>query len=770
MSATGFTVQFTNSANQQQTAALEGLGLLEGGELVAPIKFSFKSHGPSECMVRLPAVTPDAVAKIPFESPVVVFYKNAPVFQGRRINRPGAADPRAPYVEYCFQDAWYDFGQITFKQAWFGGAYQPATLSGTTVTFANAQLGQSANATQMLLYAAAAGAPVMPGTVVNIVSWTDATHAVISGSFSGTVGFATLLYTYPDVVLFQYRPTDPYQKASQVTQFYITTGAQLQEILNFAIAQGVAVQYVAAELNANLNLNVPWYPVRAAKCAEAIKHCMRWHPDCFTEIDYGTTPPTFHVRKRNPGAGQTGLVQITLPYEATDSQGRRHLTSDVNPRPELVPTRIGIFYRVVTSGYVLAFPKDVYPANAPDGLRAFDYSLDLQGPRISQNLASIITVPFDPGNSANGIAWWLRKCPHLKSPDVASLQMTDREGNPGAGNLTVKDDAGNNLDYVGTYAWELVSGSVEFWFSGIQSVMATISTFFNYWQTALRGAANANSTLVEAHPTAVRVKLVNTASVQESFTQFLTTGEAIPVGLAQSVYAALQQLQYNLTHKILETPWSGSFVKPGLNGINLSGDDPEWTSMNATVQGTEYTLRCDANGNAFAEYSVKCGPVEHLEPGQLVELFNIFAHRDLLRIDPWERITGLTNPSSSISSGGDTAAENSSQGAPKQSLHGLVSLAADANGNFTVAQIDARASGIRLYKWDGVTLNGDGTPALKAGQGQMVLDLSQIASGDLATIGQFQFRKFGTDSSGNPLYLVASGVGSIGAGGGNVWL
>jgi hypothetical protein len=153
----------------------------------------------------------------------------------------------------------------------------------------------------------------------------------------------SLIYTYPDVVLYQYRPSDPYQNASQIVDWYITTGGQLCEILTFAIAQGVSLQFNATEIQNTLNIFAPWYPARALKCADAIKHCLRLHPDCFTEIDYSTTPPTFHVRKNlNGGAGAAMLVPVLLPYDST-SGGRRHVATDITPRPELVPSRIGIY-------------------------------------------------------------------------------------------------------------------------------------------------------------------------------------------------------------------------------------------------------------------------------------------------------------------------------------------------------------------------------------------------------------------------------------------
>ena len=707
MSATGFKLQYQDANNATQTVALELLPAIEGGKNVGNPKLSFKSHGPSELAVRFPAVSPDVVTQIPFESQVVFSYTKGAtttnLFVGRRISRPGQADARGPYVEYTFQDAWYDLSQITFKQVWFGAAYQPCTLVGTTLTFQNQQLGDSANSSQAILYSA---------TGVNLgvvgITWTNTTQAVVTG-FTGSapaVKSVSVLYDYPDVVLYQFRPVDPYQNASQVVLFYITTGEQLIEVLNFAIGAGANLQYVADELNNTLTTFAPWYPARAMSCADAIKHCLRLHPDCFTEIDYSTTPPTFHVRKRNnPYAPNnlplttgtpvtmapygtyneaplppTLLNQITLPYEST-AGGRRHIATSITPRPELVPSRIGIFYRYIANGVTLAFPTDIYPIGAPDGLRAKDYSLDLQGPSSTSSQRQITSVPFDPTN----VNWWLTKCATLRDSSIPP------QGQPGCAafavvpGIKVTDDNGNLIDYINSYPYEFVSGTVDLWMSGVSLIVGTASANFTYVQKDPNSAPINTPT---SHSKTTRVKLLNVPSELMTFTQFLSTGEAIPSGLAQSIYTALQSLQYNLNHTLFENPFSASFIKPGLNGVNLSGGDPAWLTMNSTVQESEYILHADNNGNSFADIAIRCGPVQHLEAGQLVQIFNLFQNRDILKINPWERITGTPAATGIVPPTNDTALENSDSGHPKMAQQYFQGQTPDGNGNvsrFTIS-------------------------------------------------------------------------------------
>jgi hypothetical protein len=159
-------------------------------------------------------------------------------------------------------------------------------------------------------------------------------------------------------------------------------------------------------------------------------------------------------------------------------------------------------------------------------------------------------------------------------------------------------------------------------------------------------------------------------------------------------------LQYSFTHSLVERPFNG-WLKPGRHAINLVGGAPAWTTMQATLASSDYRLHLDAGGNTFDHFTVQCGPVEHLEPGQLVQLFNTFANRDLARIDTGERLTGVPAPNSTILMPADTAQENTVTGIPDQAFQ--VFSAPDASnpgttvaithhpaaGQITVAQLDS---------------------------------------------------------------------------------
>jgi hypothetical protein len=212
-------------------------------------------------------------------------------------------------------------------------------------------------------------------------------------------------------------------------------------------------------------------------------------------------------------------------------------------------------------------------------------------------------------------------------------------------------------------------------------VEATVTAHFSYTK---QNAASSNVTRANDHGHHVRIKLCNSASISQKFTQFVTTGEAIPVGLAQSVYAALAQLQYSFTHSLVERPFNG-WLKPGKHSINLDGGAPAWEAMSATLQQSEYKMHLDGAGNTFDNFQVKCGPVEFLEPGQLVQLFNVFQNRDLTKIDTNERLSGKPSPGNTIAMPDDSARENSVPGISDDSQHVVTDYATPGDPTTPIA-------------------------------------------------------------------------------------
>lgn len=592
-------------------------------------RVTYGTHGPSKFSLPLPGVAPETAAVIPFEASCTLYTGRTggggswsggtKLFQGRRSDNSGEAAGGHVSSELVIEDAWYDLRFLTLQAVW-------TTITGGT----------------------------MENPVYGASSW-------------------------PDCVLFQATPGTSYttfpspQNVNPVEE-HITTGQAIIEILQYAIACGVNLQIGTV----SPNLYVPFYPCRAMRCADAIKLALRSHPDAVTEIDYTTTPPTFNVRLR------AGLTTLTLPYHGavTLDQGavtQTHLTSTVQPRPDLIPTRVGIYIKTLSTiagQQVVSLASDIYP-NLPAGLRSFDTSLDLSGPKTSLVTAQLTTYAFTPAD----LSFWTTHVPALNSTThletvPGSLALVNTAINDGSLNcITVLDANGEAVD-LSTFAYVMgAQGTAHAWMQlpgnggPVQVVEATVTGHLTYQRRKNLGTVTSpvwvHTGQPNSHEHPVKVKLCNVPAGTTTFylEQLLSAGEYYPAGLAENLYNALTPLQYQFVHTILEQPFT-TVIKPGKHTLNLSGGATAWQTMNAMVQEVTLELISASTGLTSSKTTIKCGPVAHLEPGQLVQLTNAFGNRDFSRINPNERTSGLVNGGLNAAMPDDTAKENTTLAQP----------------------------------------------------------------------------------------------------------
>jgi hypothetical protein len=697
-------LKYYDATHTLQTVTFPALAALEGGRVVSDAwAVRFQSHKASTVTLRLPGVPPHIAPAIPFESKIQIIDPTGTVqFAGYRTDRTGTADPKRTSSQYTFEDEWYFLDHCPYCQQWLR-------------------------------------------------------------STGGNV-------PYPNVVLFQPNPGQTYSP-TPYSGSLITDGQQIKDILTWAIGRGANLQIGQIDPSSYQ----AWYPVQNVKCGDALRHCLRLHPDCFTEIDYTTTPPTFNIRQR------TNLTAVTLPYAYTDSSGRRHTALDLQARPELQPKRVALFYRVISSGYLLSTPVDIYPnsnlsvqgpviggqdvggasapytaggtpvvgtamtningtgvntipVGAPGGLRALDFAIDLAGPKYTLSVASLTSAAFDPTN----LDWWRLKIPSLKTSVLGpanGLALLSTAINTGAATaISVVDDTGAYVN-LSTYDYELLPQSAPMaWMTAsgggsLAVIEATVTAHLSYTKSKTIGSSSVPIASPNDHVHHVRVKLVNSASITETFNQLVNTGEAQPPNLAQYIYNSLSTLQYSFTHTLVEKPFNG-WLKPGKHSINLGGGGTggspaaaAWTTMAATLQSSEYKMHLDGGGNTYDNFTVKCGPVEHLEPGQLVQMFNVFANRDLNKIDTNERLTGVPAGGQTVNMPSDTAQENSVPAEPDRGLQaftapdpvntGVVQAITHnpATGQTNVAQLDATTGTQLVQGLAMVELTGTGAPS-----------------------------------------------------------
>jgi len=192
------------------------------------------------------------------------------------------------------------------------------------------------------------------------------------------------------------------------------------------------------------------------------------------------------------------------------------------------------------------------------------------------------------------------------------------------------------------------------------TIKADIS--YTEWDTPDDGTSHINGLKLKTYAPkehSVSALLTNgvtgTYSTQSSF----TSGDPVPVGIAQMVYESLKTLQYEGTHAFYDD--SGEIVAGTVgmgNVLNISGGRSEWGTMNAQIQAVEYDFETGLT-------TVTVGPAKHLNAGDLTALFLINRFRYTWN-NPAIRTTGQ---------GGSGGQVDLGAGTPKQdTTHGLGQL------------------------------------------------------------------------------------------------
>jgi hypothetical protein len=626
------TLQYVDGAGATQEVAVQRLS----SPGAVSLKLIPRSHAPGEFHISLPQ-PPEVALTIPFKSRCVVwacrtsasgannsFSGGTKIFQGRRTDNSGEASRSRVNTNIVLSDALWDLQKITYQITW-------QLITGGTLT---------------------------------------------SPTYS--------TFYFPDVILFQAAPATTYSPAA--VNGTITTWQQIQAIIDYAKNYATGDNAVQLQLAGSGTLTagvwsagtgaeftpcyVNWYPIRSMKCLAALTFCMRPHPGVFTEIDYTTTPPTLHFRDR------AHMTALTLPYKSTDANGITHVATNIQPLNELVPDRVAIFYKIngtFKGQPVVSYGSDIYPVGAGPSLLSQEFSVDVTGAARQETIYNFRSSAFDPTD----LDLWRLKVPALKQMadggqvandgDPGALAFVDSAVNGGTGHpkcITVEDENGDAIDlstyqYItddDVFAWMKLSGG-----GSASVVKATVKAFFTYNKITTISAEEFTDSFKE-HVHHFRVTLTNAPTDEYILKQVLNTGESIPSNLAQRIYTELQDLQWKLQHQVWQIGADGStvptLVKPGKHKINLLGGLSDWETMNAVPENISIEFLRTGDGRLYAAHTINCGPVNHLEPGYLIQLWSLFTNRDLARIDAQQRLNGRT-ASSQVDLSNTSARENS---------------------------------------------------------------------------------------------------------------
>ena len=422
---------------------------------------------------------------------------------------------------------------------------------------------------------------------------------------------------------------------SRVTLFqganglHVTIGAQIAEIINWAITCGAYLQLGIH----NLIAKPPLEEALDQTCAEAIRRVLRWAPDCVSWFDYTTTPPTIHFARRGDCSvisydmSQPGIESITL--------GPRHdiALPGVVLKYERINTIDGRAYRQVI--------RDVYPTGTTETQRGVLVStIQLEGANIQHTYATIKCAAFDP----TSLAWWKSKIPLLARPEVTILDWPDNLVDLLLYRLKVVKTSDNSDVELARIPYELVEGQIAPWMTAVSGrdsgYTIKVTTTISYSVTSTRSFTNSAGVLYsQSYPEAqifrnqpftVSLTATGFASGSYSTVSSATQAEPVPDGLAQQLYEA-GALQYDgsLTVTALDLPAS----QPMGQVLQVTGGRGEWSTMRALVQ----TVDDDVDQGRSV---IQVGPATHLGAGDLVELLRANRGRRLV-IDNAARFSGV---------------------------------------------------------------------------------------------------------------------------------
>ena len=436
---------------------------------------------------------------------------------------------------------------------------------------------------------------------------------------------------------------------------HITTGTQVQNIIQWAITRGATLQLGTVDAG----MRVPVDEVRDITCAEAIRRTLRLHPDWVWWCDYSTTPPTFHARARSSLTART----ITLGTDVVT-------VGAIVAREDLVvPSVAIIFERADAETGKRQFIRQVAPVSA-DGLElgALRGTVALEGPLGGGARVSLTTEPIAAAaaDAATQRTWWKRWVPALADPKITGLVIA---------NVAVNGVAAASATYLPN---ALVSGQI----SG--ALLREYSGEYQLWTADVACIYDGNS----VKSVRVQAEVTGTDAESGEFTDGSgdEQGESLSEfsGLAQSLYDALSVVHYEgtltLTHQDLPADTEATAIGVG-HRLHLAGTGiAAHATMGALVQ--QVTEVIDTG-----KVTVQFGPPQHLSLQDLVELLRAFRQR--YRETPLSAIISGTISATAPPELGDLfGGANSSTGLP---TFDKVQMATGAGGSAKTVTVDPAA-------------------------------------------------------------------------------
>jgi hypothetical protein len=325
-------------------------------------------------------------------------------------------------------------------------------------------------------------------------------------------------------------------------------------------------------------------------CAEVIRRCMRWQPECVAWFDYTTTLPTLHIRK--PSA------LGSLVYNIATDPARQAI--QIRARHDLQVPGITIHYERTNTvdgvGYE-TFEEDT--AGVTTDPRSVVATIELAGSSINYNRQRIETEEWP--TDLNSKAWWKDHHPVLAETLDADITITDAK---------IQETGGAPS---GLYPRILTEGQIQDWMDveyTDYTVVATVAVNKKVGAAEVKKEKNQQLSFT--------VVATDALTKRYSAMADLDLAEATPTGIAAKFFASWNRLHYEGTWSLVDQDVPAGTLMG--NVLNLSGGAAAWASMNAIV----YECAQDVDNGVT---QLRFGPNRYLGLNDLVSLLRTLRHR-----------------------------------------------------------------------------------------------------------------------------------------------
>lgn len=428
------------------------------------------------------------------------------------------------------------------------------------------------------------------------------------------------------------------------------TREQIIALLDFVLArcaaESIAAPFQVGAILTDVLVQPPIQEYTSRTVAELIRDQMRWHRDAVIWWDYGTTPPTINITRRE----DCDAVELDLSVAVTEAASPSYFCTawGLESREDLQLGSVVFNYEVTGENDgepTFSITQDVYPPGSTgQELDSYVATLNFRGPTSSVARAELAVAAIDAAHGstatdATRIAWWLSHLPAYAASEAAGDLRNIEISDP-----TFSPALGSNVN-------ELLpeSGQIASWM-GVTSAKVRITAKL----TSKKYSTDDLQLYGQSETISVMVTATNATSQTYTRLTSYEAGEFLPVGLAEQIYAMHATLHWQGRITIVEQECS---QRAGLGKvINLANGAAAWATMDALVQTVEEDF-------AAGTTTLTVGPPGQLGEQDIVELMRV--NRVSVRYTAPETLVDGARDDMDL---GDTSGlENSQAGAPEKS-------------------------------------------------------------------------------------------------------